>query len=111
MPDYKEQAIAGKTWIRSYRATCSNDHTRKSIWFDEERVVLGPDGERITATSIGMGCGMELTADNAETAFALLDADGNPTGQSASYADVYQIMMSLYYHVAGARDTAQEAPQ
>ena len=109
MPNYKEQAVSGTTWLRANRVTCNNGHEHKNIWFDEERVIVGPDGERITATAMGMGCGMELTADNAGTAFALLDADGNATGQSASYADVYQIMMSLYYHVAAARDTLEQS--
>lgn len=109
MPNYREQTVTGQTWVRAYRATCNNAHDRKAIWFDEERVVIGPNGERITATSMGSGCGMELTPDNAGTVFALLDADGNATGQSATYSAVYQIMMSLYYHVATLRDLEEQA--
>ena len=107
MPNYKEQTVTGQTWIRAFRATCNNEHSRKSVWFDEERVVLGSDGERITATEMGAGCGMELTADNAGTPFDLLDADGNPTGHSATYADAYLLLMSLYYHVAALRDQSE----
>ncbi len=104
MPNYNEQAVSGTTWLRANRVTCNNGHEHKNIWFDEERVIVGPDGERITATTIGMGCGATLSADNASTAFPLLDADGNPTGQTSTYSDVYLILMSLYYHVANQRD-------
>lgn len=109
MPNYREQTVTEQTWVRAYRATCNNAHDRKAIWFDEERVIVGPDGERITATAMGMGCGMELTADNASTLFNLLDTDGNPTGETATYSAVYQIMMSLYYHVATLRDAEEQA--
>ena len=109
MPNYKEQTVTGQTWIRSYRATCSNGHARKTVWFDEEHVVVGSNGERITAREMGHGCGMDLTADNATTAFPLLDADGNPTGQTTTYSAAYLMLMSLYYHVAQARDQAEAA--
>lgn len=109
MPNYKEQAVSGTAWLRAYRLTCNNGHDQKTVWFDEERVILAPDGERITATTIGMGCGATLDAATAATPFALLDDSGSPTGQTATYADAYRLLMSLYYHVATLRDQS-EAP-
>ena len=109
MPNYKEQAVSGTTWLRAYRVTCNNGQDRKTIWYDEERVIAGPDGERITATAIGMGCGATLDSENAATPFDMLDDSGSPTGQEATYADAYRLLMSLYYHVATKRDIEDQS--
>lgn len=109
MPNYREQSLTGSTWLRAYRVTCNNGHDRRSIWYDEERVIIGPEQQRITATSFGMGCGTELTSENAAAEFPMLDANGNPTGQHMTYADVYLVHLSLYYHIAKLRDDAEAA--
>ena len=108
MPNYRETTGMGTSWTRSYRVTCNNAEDRRSVWFDEERVMVGPDGTRMSATSMGMGCGKDLTAENSATVFPRLDADGTPTGESLTYQDVYLILMSLYYHVATERDAAAQ---
>lgn len=104
MPNYREQTGVGTSWVRAYRATCSNNTTHRAVWFDEEIVFVGPDGVRTTTTAMGMGCGLELTAQNSDTNFPLLDESGDPTGQSVTYRDAYILLMSLYYSVATARD-------
>lgn len=101
--NYREQTGVGTSWMRTYRVTFSNEAAR-SVWFDEQFVFVGPDGAKTITTAMGMGCGMELTELNAETTFPLLDETGEPSGASATYREVYTLMMSLYYHVAAVRD-------
>lgn len=104
MPNYKEKEIAGTSWTRSYRATCNNYSDNKSIWFDEEKVILSPDGTKFTSTEIGMGFGVDLNIDNSNTEFQILDINGDPTEKVLTYQDIYLILMSLYYHTAHLRD-------
>lgn len=104
MPNYKEQTIAGTSWTRSYRATCNNYPDNQSIWFDEEKVILSPDGTKFTSTEMGMGFGVTLNKDNSLNEFPILDINGDPTGKVATYQDVYLTLMSVYYHTAQIRD-------
>ena len=109
MPNYKEQEITGTSWTRSYRATCDNSGDRKSVWFDEEVVVRDPEGNKLVGRKMGMGCGLELTPENASTLFNLLDINGDITGNSLTYQQAYLVLMSLYYHAVNLRDQQAES--
>lgn len=103
MADYKEQTGVGTSWMRASRVIADNAEDYRMIRFEEETVFVGPDGKRLTAPSGGVT--EYFNDDTASEAFALRDADGVPTGETATYADVYCMLLSLYYHVALKRDT------
>lgn len=102
MPNYKEQTGVGTSWVRASRLVADNTEGSRLIRFDEETVFVSPDGNRFVATAGGVT--EYLTDTNGSTSFPLLDIDGNPTGGTATYTDVYQMLMSLYYAVASKRD-------
>lgn len=103
MPNYKESTIPCTSYVRAHHAVAVNPlQGPKFIQFREETVIVLPDGT--SSTTPAGDCAKFLTAENATESFPLLDADGNPTGQTSTYSDVYLVLMSLYYHVANQRD-------
>ena len=102
MADYKEQEIVGSSWMRASRVIADNTEGHRMIRFDEETVFVLPDGKRLTAPSGGVT--EYFNEGTAAETFALRDAEGVLTGASASYSDVYCMLLSLYYHVALKRD-------
>lgn len=73
-----------------------------------EELAINFDGGVINQPTGGMFC--EFSVLNAGTTFPLLDPDGTPTGKTATYMDVYTMILSLYYHQAAERDAAAAAP-
>lgn len=106
MPNYKETSVTGTSYVRAARVVCDNRESWRSIQFVEESVISMPDGTKITVPA--GACTEFLTAENGGTEFPLLDANGEPTGETRTYSDVYLTMMSLYYYVAQQRDAANE---
>lgn len=107
MADYQQGVVSGDTWVRCPRAVVENGVANKAITFVEEQVImLGTD--RITRP---LGCVVETyTQDNVAEAFAVLDpATGEPTGQTATYAELYALLHSAYIHVATKRDQREAA--
>lgn len=102
MPNYKETPITGTSYMRASRVVCDNNENNRSVQFLEESVMIMSSGEKLAVPAGGVT--QHLTADNCDTAFPLLDADGTPTGGTATFTDVYLLLMSLYYHVATQRD-------
>lgn len=103
MPNYKEITGIGTSWMRARNCFCDNTEGRKSIHFDEEVVFIASDGYKLSAPTM-LGCTQYLTADNTGEEFQILDMNGNPTGTTAKFQDMYIYLMSLYYHVANKRD-------
>lgn len=103
MADYKEQTGVGTSWRRASKVCADNTNGARSIRFEEETVVVLPDGQKLSAPAGGVTA--YFNAESAGTVFALRDADGNLTGETATYADVYCMLLSLYYHVGIERDT------
>lgn len=102
--NYKESAVSGTSYVRAKEVVLRNELTGvKGAAFIEEQVV-SIAGTKVIQPFAGIF--KEFTPENAGTPFALLDADGNPTGQTATFGDVYQLVSSLYYHVANERDAA-----
>ena len=112
MPDYKQTNIAGTSWQRAWRVECENPlDGQRSITFHEEQVI-NAGGQQIRMPAGGLQ--VPLTAENALTGFPLVDPDTGETTGSATYAQVYQLLHSLYMHSAVQRDAkalqAQEQP-
>ena len=104
MADYKEQTIVGSSWMRASRVIADNTEGQRMIRFDEETVFVLPDGKRLVAPSGGVTD--YFNEDTASEVFQLRDSEGVPTGATATYADVYCMMLSLYYQDAIKRDAA-----
>lgn len=104
MPNYKQSTLPCSSYMRANSVAALNPlGGLRLIQFHEETVLTLPDGT--TSTSPAGECSKILTAENAATPFPLRDPQtGDPTGTTMTYADVYQALMSLYYHVAEARD-------
>ena len=103
MPNYKESTIPFTSYVRAYHAVAVNPlQGPKFIQFREEVVIVLPDGT--SSTTPAGDCAKFLTAENATESFPMLADDGTPTGTTATYAQVYRILMSLYWHIATERD-------
>jgi len=111
MANYQETTLAGMAYTRANSVEVSNGEVRKSISFNEERVINLDDGEVIRKPAGQVWS--PFTADNALTEFALLDTTtGAETGATMTYQDLYVALYSLYLHLANERDAyvaAQEA--
>lgn len=109
MPDYKQSAVSGSSFQRASRVEISNPLAgAKTISFFEEKVfVIGAEQVVAPLPSLIGGIHREFTPQNAATAFPLLDINGDPTGSTATYMEVYLMLMSLYYALAAERDEAQ----
>jgi hypothetical protein len=113
MTNYNHSSISANSWTRAAYVVIDNplqspDCTRKpSITFNEELVIHTGDTyikQNITVSDINNFVREELTPDNLKTSFKLLDSNGNPTKKTATYQDVYNMISSLYIHVAKIRD-------
>lgn len=103
MPNYKESSLPCTSYVRAYHAIAVNPlEGPKFIQFQEETVIVLPDG---TKSTLPAGeCTKFLTGLNALESFPILTDDGQPTGATATYAQVYQLLMSLYWHISTERD-------
>lgn len=107
MPDYKQTAVTGTSWQRAWRVECENPlNGKREVIFHEEQV-LNAAGQQIR-TPVG-SLRVPLTADNALTSFPLLDPDTGAQLGTATYAQVYRMLHSLYMHSAAERDALAEA--
>jgi hypothetical protein len=105
MADYKQSAVVGTSWVRSYNVALMNpiDGEVKAVFHEETAVALG-DGKTLTQ-SIG-SCGEVFTPENAGESFNLIHPETGAVIGSATYQEVYVLMASLYLHVAVKRDAA-----
>lgn len=111
MPDYKQTTISGTSWQRSWRVECENPlqgQGQRQITFHEEQV-LNAAGQAIRTQAGSVSVQFDL--QNALTAFPLLDPDSGAQLGTATYAQVYRMLHSLYIHAAQARDAHQLALQ
>lgn len=109
MPDYKQTAVTGTSWQRAWRVECENPLSgKREVIFHEEQVLNAADQQ--IRTPVG-SLRVPLTADNALTSFPLLDPDTGAQLGTATYAQVYRMLHSLYMHSATQRDAQQLALQ
>ena len=103
MPNYKNSTLPCTTYVRAKRMTADNPNNGgKFIQFQEEVVLILPDGT--VTTSPSGECSEVMTADNANESFEILDTNGESVGKTMTYQEIYQLLSSLYYHVAMKRD-------
>ena len=107
MQNYKETTVSGTSYVRANEVSIKNAlNGYKGIMFVEEEVSIL--GEKILRENVGP-IHQEFSAENASTEFELLNPVTNePIGSTATYQDVYVLLFSLYYHLAAARDAANE---
>lgn len=99
MTNYKETTVAGQSWVRSHRVIIDNPlNGVPEINFLEEKVV---DTGTVVKTAISSL--QEIMTNPAQT-FNLYDANGVKTLNTATYADVYSMLRSLYLTLAAKRD-------
>lgn len=109
MPDYKQTTISGTSWQRAWRAECENPlDGQRSITFHEEQV-LNAGGQTIRTPAGSVSVPFDL--QNALTPFPLLDPDTGQQIGTATYAQVYRLLHSLYIHAATQRDAQELALQ
>lgn len=91
------------TFDRAYRVTFDYPNKKTpSVRFDEETIERTDGNDR----SLGVKgfLNKQFTPNNAATEFNLLDnTTGEVTG-TATYQDVFNILYSLYFHLATERD-------
>ena len=109
MQNYKETTVSGTSYVRAREVNVSNVlGGYKGIMYCEEEVSIL--GKKILRENVG-ALHQEFTPENASTEFQLLNPVTNePIGSTATFQDVYVLLFSLYYHVAAARDAANEQP-
>lgn len=103
--NYKQTAITGESWTRASRVLIENPlDDNSSIRFIEDRVInLGESGK--FSTSAVSVLTERLTEENKSTSFDILDPETlESTGKVMLYKDVYQVLNSLYMHLAKQRD-------
>ncbi len=105
MADYKQTTLAGTAYTRSHAITVANPRTGvKAINFFEEQVVNLGDKELLIPQG---GFQEAFTDENADTEFPLLNPQtSEPLGATATYAQLYVTLHSLYLHIAKRRDAA-----
>lgn len=109
MPDYKQTTINGTTWQRAWRVECENPlQGQRKITFHEEQV-LNAGNQQIRTPAGSVSVQFDLL--NALTTFPLLDPDTGAQVGTATYAQVYRMLHSLYIHTAAQRDAQQLALQ
>lgn len=121
MGKYNESTVSGESWFRSFRVEIDNplvdsnpDTTQPgppvlpTIFFAEEQVVQTADGkyikQRVNDTNYNTFAIDQLTTDNLNETFAILDENGNETDATLTYAEIYNLISSLYIHIAKKRD-------
>jgi hypothetical protein len=108
MADYKESPIAGTVYSRCHTVLIENTRGRPpAAQFIEERVIVLEDGAEIR-----QNLGPLAVAFEPAKVITLRDPDTlQPTGQTSTYAAVYQLLFSAYLDAALARDAEAVTPE
>jgi len=103
MANYKQSNISGQEYQRCYSVNISNPlDAVKQIGFAEEKIYVF---DQTTINKQVAGCGLKY---DPTATFPILDpVTGNPTGKTATQAQIYQMIYSLYIQTATARDAQQ----
>jgi hypothetical protein len=111
MPKYNETAVVGESWIRSNKIVCSNDYGQPpTIYYQEEELFNFSDGKVVKSLYSTLYPAMEtFTPINANTSFDIINPEtDSPTGETATYQDLYVLVHSLYFHLVKKRDEATQ---
>lgn len=107
MPKYNQTDVTGESWVRANRITCINEYgNNPSIFYHEEELFNFSDGKVVKNQYNSINPVSEIfTSNNANTIFELINPETElPTGNTATYQDLYVLIHSLYFHLAKARD-------
>lgn len=107
MPKYNETSVTGESWIRSNKIICKNEYEQPpTIYYQEEELFNFSDGKVVKSLYTPLNPVMEtFIPDNANTTFELINPETElPTGNTATYQDLYVLIHSLYFHLAKKRD-------
>jgi hypothetical protein len=108
MNNYKQTSVTGESWIRAYHFSISNPQTGlKQINFQEEKVTVLDNG--VNSGRVGEVLD-EFTETGASTEFSLLNPKTGDVVGTANYDDLYNMLHSLYIHLAQKRDDAETTP-
>jgi len=109
MANYNQKEVSGNAWTRAFQITVDNPYNgTPSILFSEENIL--DLGDRLINGRSGM-LEQQLTMENAFTQFPLLDpATNNETGALANYAQLQQMLHSIYMYLAKERDILKTQP-
>jgi hypothetical protein len=111
MPKYNETSVTGESWIRSNKIICTNDYGQPPrIYYQEEELFNFSDGKIVKSLYTTFNPVTEtFISDNANTTFELINPETElPTGNTATYQDLYVLIHSLYFHLAEKRDLADK---
>lgn len=103
--NYLEQSLTGRSWQRAGHIEIGNGYGAVPwIRFVEERITELSNGHVNRANA---GSLTEQMTDP-DTPFDLLNPADNSVVGTATYGQLGQLLHSLYYHLALARDTVAE---
>lgn len=102
--DYRQQTAEATTWRRARQVVIANERDAvPSVVFKEEDVVRLISGEEYRTPSAGFVAG----TFNPTEQFPLVNpSTGETTGTTATHADLYVLLHSLYLHLAAQRDAS-----
>jgi hypothetical protein len=109
MPDYREQALTGHKWTRSYRVHIENPWGGQAlVTFFEEDISELSNGAKVN-TPLGQ---ITLAFTDPDTVVQLIDPSTGLEipGATMTHGQLYLGLSSLYLQAAIARDAAANAP-
>jgi hypothetical protein len=103
MANYKQSNLTGQEYQRCYAVSISNPlDATKQMGFAEEKIYVF---DQTTINKQVAGCAVKY---DPTATFPIIDpVTGNPTGETATQAQIYQMIYSLYIQTATARDAQQ----
>ena len=125
MAKYNASSIAGESWVRCFRVEINNPLPTANaaarpmqdglvspdvphIFFVEEKVCQMSDGsvvkQPVNNDNAFSFAKEQMSLETLGTEFPILDADGKPTGATATFEEVYDLLASLYIFSAKRRD-------
>lgn len=103
MADYKAKTTTVAQWQRCFRIVCENARSQTPRIDFLEEVVTVTDGIEVRESV--PGCLMDLVPAGL---IPVLDpTTGDPTGATATQAEIYTLLYSAYRYAADQRDAAQ----
>lgn len=107
MANYNETTGPGTMWTRCYKIVIENPYlglTKKAQFFDENVVVIN---NRIVQSQNRL---IQKTFDPSASIQMLDPATNQPTGETVTHQELYNILYSLYIASAVERDQQEQNP-
>ena len=104
---YKEDSVAGITYVRAEIISIFNGTDRKTLSINESKVTEYADGS-YTAKAEPLPIELDFVPENYAEEFSVTLANGEL--KTMTFMDVYLILEDLYFHLAAKRD-AEATPE